>query len=101
MKYESAGMTITRCGKPESDSLLHSYRRISWKLEFFLPDHGRTRYLPQRHSSFWKVPFSWHWGHFWGLQRPSFENPQFLHFQTAIAYSFLLRCGVADRSYGR
>jgi len=35
-----------------------------------------------------KVPDSAQPGHFFGLQRPSFSNPHFSQFHTAIAFSF-------------
>jgi len=34
-----------------------------------------------------KVPAPSQVGHFFGLQRPSFSNPHFSHFQTAIMFS--------------
>jgi CheY-like chemotaxis protein len=34
--------------------------------------------------SFSNFPLSWHWGHFWGLQRPSLVYPQVVHFHVAI-----------------
>lgn len=39
-------------------------------------------------SVFSKVFFSPHCGHFWGLHRASFSNPQLLHLNDAISSSF-------------
>jgi hypothetical protein len=36
-------------------------------------------------------------GHFLGLQRPSFSNPHFSHFQTAITYSFQTSSQIYDQ----
>ena len=38
-----------------------------------------------------KVPAPSQVGHFFGLQRPSFSNPHFSHFQTAITVSFQMK----------
>jgi hypothetical protein len=35
-----------------------------------------------------KLPDSAQLGHFFGLQRPSFSNPHFSQFQTAMTFSF-------------
>jgi len=39
------------------------------------------------YSFFSKEPFSWHWGHFCGLQRPSLLNPHDLHCHSAILFT--------------
>jgi hypothetical protein len=43
--------------------------------------------LAGSYSPFSNFPFSWHWGQFWGLQRPSLVKPQHEHFQVAIGCS--------------
>ena len=51
------------------------------------------------YSVFSKFPFSWHWGHFWGLHLPSLVNPQLLHFHVAIIIpSYLVLSSVISRT---
>jgi hypothetical protein len=48
------------------------------------------------YSAFTNCPFSPHFSHFWGLQRPSLLNPQ-VHFQVAMYITSLSVGLIANR----